>query len=152
MRRNLNKRRLRAVSCSRSASSICLARSVAQRHAAAESGVCSGTVRVPCVCHHELRRASLLGRPSSVKSSGQHQHHSSRMRCSHCCLVLMLSAVQVVDRPKLQGTAVENREYVQPQWIYDCINNNTLLPTFEYQIGHELPAHLSPFVDNDAEG
>lgn len=58
----------------------------------------------------------------------------------------------VVDRPKLQGTAVENREYVQPQWIYDCINNNTLLPTFEYQIGHELPAHLSPFVDNDAEG
>merc|ERR1711865_836563 len=58
----------------------------------------------------------------------------------------------VVDRPKLQGTAVENREYVQPQWIYDCINNNTLVPTFEYQIGHELPAHLSPFVDNDAEG
>lgn len=58
----------------------------------------------------------------------------------------------VVDRPKLQGEAVENREYIQPQWVYDCVNNGTLLPTFEYQIGHELPAHLSPFVDDDAEG
>jgi len=58
----------------------------------------------------------------------------------------------IVDRPKLQGEAVENREYIQPQWVYDCVNNGTLLPTFEYQIGHELPAHLSPFVDDDAEG
>eukprot|EP00656_Telonema_subtile_P025234 TRINITY_DN2732_c0_g2_i4.p1 TRINITY_DN2732_c0_g2~~TRINITY_DN2732_c0_g2_i4.p1 ORF type:complete len:503 (+),score=131.20 TRINITY_DN2732_c0_g2_i4:149-1657(+) len=58
----------------------------------------------------------------------------------------------VVDRPKLLGTAVENRDYVQPQWVFDCANNKMLLPTFEYSIGRALPPHLSPFVDDDAEG
>ena len=59
---------------------------------------------------------------------------------------------QVVDRPKLLGEAVEGREYVQPQWIYDSVNVGMLLPTFEYGIGQSLPAHISPFVDDDAEG
>jgi len=59
---------------------------------------------------------------------------------------------QIVDRPKLMGPAIESREYVQPQWVYDCVNNKMLLPTFEYGVGSKLPSHLSPFVDDDAEG
>eukprot|EP00658_Telonema_sp_P-2_P080608 TRINITY_DN8054_c0_g4_i1.p1 TRINITY_DN8054_c0_g4~~TRINITY_DN8054_c0_g4_i1.p1 ORF type:complete len:527 (-),score=151.08 TRINITY_DN8054_c0_g4_i1:289-1869(-) len=59
---------------------------------------------------------------------------------------------QIVDRPKLLAPAIDGREYIQPQWVYDCVNAKMLLPTFEYAVGASLPAHLSPFVDNDAEG
>jgi len=57
----------------------------------------------------------------------------------------------VVDRP-VQAHKFLEREYVQPQWVYDSCNNGTLLPTFEYLPGKELPDHLSPFVDDDTEG
>jgi len=59
---------------------------------------------------------------------------------------------QVVDRPKLLGEAIEGREYIQPQWVYDSVNAAMLLPTFEYGVGQSLPPHISPFVDDDAEG
>ena len=59
---------------------------------------------------------------------------------------------EIVDRPALLGERKPNREYVQPQWIFDSINARVLLPTAAYTVGAKLPPHLSPFVDNDKEG
>jgi len=53
----------------------------------------------------------------------------------------------IIDRPVV-GKAYLNRVYVQPQWIFDCINENVLLPVDEYLPGAALPPHLSPFADS----
>ncbi len=58
----------------------------------------------------------------------------------------------VIDRPTEFITFEENKEYVQPQWILDCINMKALLPVSEYAPGKKLPPHLSPFYDYDEEG
>lgn len=58
---------------------------------------------------------------------------------------------QIVDRPT-QGHIFLSREYVQPQWVYDCVNARIILPTAGYLVGRVPPPHLSPFVDNEAEG
>lgn len=57
----------------------------------------------------------------------------------------------IVDRPTPQQI-FENREYVQPQWAFDCANARILLPSDIYAPGKPLPPHLSPFVDNNEEG
>ncbi|KAK1644899.1 hypothetical protein QYE76_062704 [Lolium multiflorum] len=58
---------------------------------------------------------------------------------------------QIVDRPT-QSHVFLSREYVQPQWIFDCVNALLILPTEGYIVGRVPPPHLSPFVDNDEEG
>uniref|UniRef100_H0V162 Pescadillo homolog n=1 Tax=Cavia porcellus TaxID=10141 RepID=H0V162_CAVPO len=57
---------------------------------------------------------------------------------------------QIVDRPG-QQTPVIGRYYVQPQWVFDCVNARLLLPVAEYFPGVQLPPHLSPFV-SEKEG
>ncbi|KAK7266009.1 hypothetical protein RIF29_18648 [Crotalaria pallida] len=58
---------------------------------------------------------------------------------------------QIVDRDA-QGHRFLSREYVQPQWIFDCVNARIILPTMDYAVGKIPPPHLSPFVDNEEEG
>ena len=60
----------------------------------------------------------------------------------------------VMDRP-LNATILnkfKNKEFVQPQYLADSINNLFLLPTSGYRPGIPPPPHLSPFIDNEKEG
>jgi hypothetical protein len=71
------------------------------------------------------------------------EHAKVMKTVTHFCL----------DRPLPAGQTKEKGvEYVQPQYIIDSINNLFLLPTKVYLPGIPAPAHLSPFVDNVAEG
>ena len=51
----------------------------------------------------------------------------------------------VIDRPNL-AKMYADRIYIQPQWIFDCINASKILDPALYRIGAQLPPHLSPFV------
>lgn len=73
---------------------------------------------------------------------------------------------QVVDRPNLpanafpsvpndagegdlaqrNGARVAGRTYIQPQWVWDCVNQGKLLRPDLYAPGATLPPHLSPWV------
>lgn len=57
---------------------------------------------------------------------------------------------QIVDRPSLEKQYL-SRDYIQPQWVFDCVNRRQLLPANKYFIGAVLPPHLSPFVDPTRE-
>ncbi|KAJ5108100.1 hypothetical protein N7456_004775 [Penicillium angulare] len=78
---------------------------------------------------------------------------------------------QIVDRPQLPaeslpavpegesssqkvkpGTRIPGRTYVQPQWIWDCINDGKLLRADLYAPGATLPPHLSPWVKPNRGG
>ena len=54
----------------------------------------------------------------------------------------------VVDRPTLlpPHTLQPSVEYVQPQYLFDCLNARSVLPVNGYRIGEELPPHVSPFT------
>lgn len=56
----------------------------------------------------------------------------------------------IIDRPQI-GKQYISRDYVQPQWVFDCVNQRVLLPTNKYFVGAVLPPHLSPFVDPNRE-
>ncbi|KAF2007264.1 hypothetical protein P154DRAFT_453969 [Amniculicola lignicola CBS 123094] len=51
-------------------------------------------------------------------------------------------------QPKAQWprTTMPGRTYVQPQWVWDCLNQGKLLRPDLYAPGAELPPHLSPWV------
>ena len=57
----------------------------------------------------------------------------------------------IVDRPAENMTFKKNKEYVQPQWVFDSVNTMTLLPISDYSPGKKLPPHLSPFFDYNGE-
>lgn len=74
---------------------------------------------------------------------------------------------QIVDRPPVVGLPpvvagsdttprpsgrVPGRTYIQPQYIWDCINIGHLLPPADYAPGALLPPHLSPWVKVSAGG
>ncbi|PAA66645.1 hypothetical protein BOX15_Mlig024606g3, partial [Macrostomum lignano] len=61
---------------------------------------------------------------------------------------------QIVDRP-LGDSRLSGRAYVQPQWVFDCVNSGSLLPTGDFAPGLPPPPHLSPFAAysaDDADG
>jgi pescadillo protein len=66
---------------------------------------------------------------------------------------------QVVDRPPVVGLPpaaadatsrtggrVPGRIYIQPQYVWDCINAGRLIANVDYAPGALLPPHLSPWV------
>jgi pescadillo protein len=58
----------------------------------------------------------------------------------------------IIDRPPQGFERIEGREYVQPQWVFDSFNMGCLMPVNPYAPGRSPPPHLSPFVDDAAEG
>ena len=53
----------------------------------------------------------------------------------------------ICDRPVEQLPSRRlGREYLQPQWVFDCVNESFRLPHGLYTVGQPLPPHLSPWA------
>lgn len=53
---------------------------------------------------------------------------------------------QICDRNKVLSK-VPGRTYIQPQWVFDCVNKQELISVGPYAPGETLPPHLSPWGD-----
>ncbi|XP_075239119.1 pescadillo homolog [Convolutriloba macropyga] len=54
---------------------------------------------------------------------------------------------QIVDRNDVTKRKL-SRFYIQPQWVFDCVNAQKLIPMEPYFVGKFLPPHVSPFVSD----
>ncbi|KMZ80536.1 pescadillo domain-containing protein [Plasmodium vivax India VII] len=53
------------------------------------------------------------------------------------------------EAPQKGNQKMENM-YVQPQYIFDCLNRKKILPCSDYSVDvKNLPVHLSPFIEDD---
>lgn len=59
---------------------------------------------------------------------------------------------KIVDRDCDKSKLKANREYIQPQWVFDSINAGILLPYHEYAHDAALPPHISPFSNDALKG
>ncbi|KNH01799.1 Pescadillo-like protein [Perkinsela sp. CCAP 1560/4] len=59
----------------------------------------------------------------------------------------------VTDRPSVpfNEQKLQHVDYVQPQYVFDCLNQRSVLPVSGYGIGERCPPHRSPFVVEDTE-
>ncbi|KAJ5579899.1 uncharacterized protein N7459_005884 [Penicillium hispanicum] len=97
----------------------------------------------------------------TVLGDGAFTHDETDPRITH----------QIVDRPQLPaeslpaipaandavqkvkpGTRIPGRTYVQPQWVWDCVNEGKLIRADLYGPGTTLPPHLSPWVKPNRGG
>ena len=58
----------------------------------------------------------------------------------------------VIPAASLAAARSGTRDFVQPQWVFDCANEQMLIPTDKYAPGRQAPPHLSPFVRDSREG
>lgn len=99
----------------------------------------------------------------TVLGDGAFTHDETDPRITHQvvdrpALAQPLPAIQGQTNPKDQnlqavkpGYIIPGRVYVQPQWIWDCINEGKLLRTDLYAPGATLPPHLSPWIKPTSE-
>ncbi|EXJ79433.1 hypothetical protein A1O3_08935 [Capronia epimyces CBS 606.96] len=94
----------------------------------------------------------------AVLGDGAFTHDETDPRITHQivdrpALAQPLPALQGQSDPKDQplqaikpGYIVPGRVYIQPQWIWDCVNEGKLLRTDLYAPGATLPPHISPWI------